>query len=494
MKFLLLVLILQVTASGTIPLTNSASSKENDVASSQVTASRPVPLTNSINSEENNETYAQRYLEKFYGFVMDRIPKTQMGVNGNLMKDKIQEMQQFLGLKVTGKLDASTLDMMHMPRCGLPDVHHFSRMQGRPVWKKHLITYRINNYTPDMHPEDVDSVIQKAFQVWSNVTPLKFSKVNSGEADIMIFFASGAHGDFNPFDGRGGIIAHAFGPGPGIGGDTHFDESEIWTKTYRGTNLFLVAVHELGHSLGLGHSSDPKAIMFPTYSYVNPNTFHLSADDIHGIQSFYGGPEKTQLSSNTDGTESANCDSNLSFDAVTTVGNKIFFFKDRFLWWRHPESTKNSVTLISSLWPTLPSGIQAAYEIGARNQVFLFKDDKYWLISNMRPQPHYPKNIHSLGFPDSVKKIDAAVFNPLLYKTYFFVDNQFWRYDEKTQFMDPGYPKLITKYFPGIRPTIDAVYYYNRHYYFFQGPDIFEYDVISHRITKRLKQNIMSRC
>lgn len=60
--------------------------------------------------------------------------------------------------------------------------------------------------------------------------------------------------------------------------------------------------------------------------------------------------------------------------------------------------------------------------------LFLFTDDKYWLISNLRPQPHYPKNIHSLGFPDSVKKIDAAVFNPLLYKTYFFVDDQFWRW------------------------------------------------------------------
>ena len=60
--------------------------------------------------------FFQRYLENFYGFVMDGIPKTKMGVGGNLMENKIQEMQQFLGLKVTGKLDASTLDMMHMPR------------------------------------------------------------------------------------------------------------------------------------------------------------------------------------------------------------------------------------------------------------------------------------------------------------------------------------------------------------------------------------------
>lgn len=33
----------------------------------------------------------------------------------------------------------------------------------------------------------------------------------------------------------------------------------------------------------------------------------------------------------------------------------------------------SNVSLISSLWPTLPSGFQAAYEVGARNQVFLFK-------------------------------------------------------------------------------------------------------------------------
>ena len=57
---------------------------------------------------------------------------------------------------------------------------------------------------------------------------------------------------------------------------------------FSGYVLFLVAAHEFGHSLGLGHSRDPGALMYPNYIYKNPDTFQLPRDDVNGIQSLYG--------------------------------------------------------------------------------------------------------------------------------------------------------------------------------------------------------------
>ena len=54
--------------------------------------------------------------------------------------------------------------------------------------------------------------------------------------------------------------------------------------------MFTIALHEAGHSLGLDHSVDPDAVMYPFYS--GPVT-GLHSDDIAGIQSIYDTAQST---------------------------------------------------------------------------------------------------------------------------------------------------------------------------------------------------------
>lgn len=83
---------------------------------------------------------------------------------------------------------------------------------------------------------------------------------------------------------------HYFFPTQGRFGDLHFDDEEMFTVEKSqpgGVDLKWLALHELGHSLGLEHSSQKGAIMYPIYSGYHPG-LHLHRDDILGIQQLYG--------------------------------------------------------------------------------------------------------------------------------------------------------------------------------------------------------------
>ena len=61
---------------------------------------------------------------------------------GNSTVKMIKELQEFFGLRVTGKLDQATMDVIKRPRCGVPDVADYRLFPGEPKWKKNTLTYR----------------------------------------------------------------------------------------------------------------------------------------------------------------------------------------------------------------------------------------------------------------------------------------------------------------------------------------------------------------
>uniref|UniRef100_A0A670ZSK4 Matrix metalloproteinase-9 n=1 Tax=Pseudonaja textilis TaxID=8673 RepID=A0A670ZSK4_PSETE len=179
---------------------------------------------------------ALRYLQR-YGYLTGTNPGGQVK-----LETPLKAMQKRLGLPETGQLDASTRAAMRAPRCGVPDVGGFQTFQGDLKWDHTDLTYRVVNYSPDLDGSIIEDAFARAFRVWSQVTPLTFTRRQEGEVDILIQFGTGEHGDGYPFDGKDNLLAHAFPPGKDrFSGDAHFDDDELWTlgtgivvKTYFG--------------------------------------------------------------------------------------------------------------------------------------------------------------------------------------------------------------------------------------------------------------------
>lgn len=205
-----------------------------------------------------------------------------------------------------GVCDEETVHLLNEPRCGVPDHGHAARTSdGRLApfvtvgakWPTTQLAFRFLNSTADLPVPRQREIIRESFNRWSQASALAFREVAANQpAEFSIAFQRGSHGDGSPFDDAGGpdgnTLAHAFFPPPqggGWAGALHFDEYETWKDQPGGPGirLYNVALHEIGHLLGLAHSQDPNAIM---YAYYAENRNDLQPDDVAGIQSLYGSP------------------------------------------------------------------------------------------------------------------------------------------------------------------------------------------------------------
>ncbi|MEI6563380.1 MAG: matrixin family metalloprotease [bacterium] len=155
------------------------------------------------------------------------------------------------------------------------------------------LTYHFLNDTTKLPSQTARKAVTDQMDKWAAVAALTFKETSkTGQTySIDIGWYTGNHGDGSPFDGPGGVLAHGFYPNDinpePIAGDLHFDESETWSiGSAGGIDIQYVALHELGHALGLAHSADTKAVMYPFYNGTQSAT--LQPDDIAGILALYG--------------------------------------------------------------------------------------------------------------------------------------------------------------------------------------------------------------
>jgi len=211
-------------------------------------------------------------------------------------------------LEVTGGLTVETMALLLAPRCAHVDFPLAVEDQGPeassagppgvnsqdPItftgnrWDQFNLRYLRLTGTGDISNEW--PIIDSALDRWADVSPLSFTRTEDpAQSHIELDFRRPSESGY-PFDEGGdkdgNTLAHAWGPTDGL---VEFDDYEDWGST----SLSAVATHELGHALGLRHSSVKDATM---YAWYDSGQASLHEVDVRGIKSLYapvyrhGGP------------------------------------------------------------------------------------------------------------------------------------------------------------------------------------------------------------
>ncbi|CAL0331494.1 unnamed protein product [Lupinus luteus] len=243
----------------------------------------------------------------------------------------IKTYQQFFMLDVTGLLNNQTRNQMLLPRCYVPDLNVVydlnSQTNVNASWPQGIRWFpngtSTNHLTYGFLPEseiplDFQTVFTDAFNRWSeaiaelNLTKLIFTETNYNTSDIKIGFYILNNNVEDVVAGT--LIRYQEGSYNGNGnkivGDIRLDSSKYWILPgYNGTwswldgrfDLGTVAMHQIGHILGLSHSQLANSVMYPSISTTNEIKLELTADDKNNILNVFRGVPRTTISSSAGG-------------------------------------------------------------------------------------------------------------------------------------------------------------------------------------------------
>ncbi|GBP63592.1 Matrix metalloproteinase-25 [Eumeta japonica] len=471
-----------------------------------------------------------------YGYLADGQSGVEFAYTALGVADAVRRLQAFAGVPRTGVLDAATRELFKKKRCGIKDIEEGSGRSKRYVikkgWNKNVITYKIVNGSSTMSLEDVERYVARGLAMWAPHGRLTFEPYagdGQGRADIRVSFRKGDHGDGFPFDGLGQVVAHAFAPPHGV---IHFDDDEIWGESTGEddvTDFFAVAVHELGHTLGLSHSPVKDSVMYPYYRVPVEG---LHEDDITAMKALYLSVQESpteridettekvltshstvakatfpDMSTDTDNstrapapadttagaaTTDAYTDSYYSddseeeppdrcrcdYDTLQAIQDKIYVFQEEWVWVINTDRKLRPgyPKRIHDIFVGLPEDVEVVKAVYERRNgnIVIFSGRDYW---------EFDRGFRSVGtgslsefdLPPDVLEVNAVFVSNYNNKTYFIENDRFWRYDESTKTMDANYPKSMSAW-RQIPYPISAVLVWKGETYMFRGPRFWRFD------------------
>ncbi len=181
------------------------------------------------------------------------------------VSDAIRKLQAQAGIAVDGIPGKITARATMLPRCGVRE----QLVAGRLKWARRVFRCFVESYVPGIEQAEQDRIFRVGANEWARVAEVKFLWVDTpDDADFVLSASSRRSEDFGR---RHGVLAWAEMPAGDEWDATlriKFDEAEIWRSDRRLPGILLrnVWTHELGHALGLGHSTVASALMAPYYS------------------------------------------------------------------------------------------------------------------------------------------------------------------------------------------------------------------------------------